>query len=630
MATRPIKWINTGTTYCYVHSDFGSDLQGDGTMAKPYRTLQKAYSATNKSICCIGRFTGDMNASGSINRTIMGDYYGGAVFDGNNQYTIWGWILHNMIVKNIPAIDAYCSYGVYGRLSGAGRANGGGDNVRNAVGVSGVASDLVLLHASSLHFGCIGGTTTVAREIYSKIIPCLNYNVWLGNGNYTPSLRQSTVYGVDVTRRRKSQYGSPVIEDCLFGKFALIVNDTQKFKGCLFSADCKWYWFTGADNTNGYTEITITGTTSAERYQSLVDGVTAIGKTITVTFEDCIFSAQTSEQLMNNPENLDFTLTPNSDAIRTTISSNGELFIGAMPPALSIPIMNDSTGEIGTWDERSIEGCIQIIDNKICVNPNDLSSGGKILSKIVQINPAQMQLNGVWSVPTMPFLNKNIKLTGLNTMYDYNSANYVYENTNIPQGWYLVHGEITYNGTMDFHDGEVLYVTANNTQFVNVDSGSYLQPIIEPNTEDVLYCRCRRASSVKIKQGAGLQAGATYLNNGGDSITYRNRTIVNGESFVAMNNTDDFYNADADYEISVMFDDTRVQSAEWIPARLWSRYFVGKLNGAIMHDDYNVPISSGNYLSWIATANGGYANAIRESIIDMPFVQFALFVKYYN
>lgn len=626
MATRPIKWINTGTAYCYVHSYFGSDLQGDGTMAKPYRTLQKAYSATNKSICCIGRFTGDMNAGGAINRTIMGDYYGGAVFDGNNQYTIWGWALHNMIVKNIPAIEAYSAYGYPSRLSGAGRAV----SSSHPSDVLGVASDFVLLHASSLYYGCIGGTTNVARVIYSKIIPCLSSNVWLGNGWFNPTLRQSTIYGVDVTRRIKCLYGSPVIEDCLFGKFALIVNDTQKFKGCLFSADCTWYWFTGADNTNGYTEITISGTTSAERYQSLVDGVTALGKTMTITFENCIFSAQTSAQLMNNPENLDFTLTPNSDAILKKASSNGELFIGAMPPALSIPIMNDSTEEIGTWDERSIEGCIQIIDNKICVNPNDLASGGKILSKIAQINPAQMQLNGVWSVPTMPFLKKNIKLTGLNTMYDYNSANYVYENTTITQGWYLVRGEITYNGTMDFHNGEVLYVTADNTQFVNVDGGSYLQPIIEPNTEDVLYCRCRRASSVKIKQGTGLQAGATYLNNGGGSITYRTRTIVNGESFVAMNSTDDFYNADADYEISVMFDDARVQSAEWIPARLWGRYFVGKLNGAIMHDDYNVPISSGNYLSWISTANGGYANAIRESIIDMSFVQFALFVKYYN
>lgn len=626
--TRAIKWINVGTTYCYVHSDFGSDLQGDGTMAKPYKTLQKAYTATNKSICCLGRFTGDMNASGFINRTIIGDYYGGAIYDGNNQYTIWGWVLHNMIVRNVPAIDAYCQYGASGGLSGVGRADNS-YRVGTAGNVMGVASDLVLVDGCSLHFGCVGGSTTVARIVYSKIIPCLNSSVWLGNGGYTPSLRQSTIYGVDVDKRRKSQYGSPTIESCLFGKFALIANDTQKFVECVFAADCKWYFFTGADYSNGYTEIQLSGTTSEERYQSLVDGMAALGKTITVTFTDCIFSAQTSDELMNDPEHLDFTLTADSDAIRTTVSRNGELFIGAMPPALPIPIMGDSTGEIGTWDERSIDGCIQILDNKICLNPNTIQNGGKIYSKILQINPASVQLNGVWSVPTMPYNNKNVHLTGLNTLFDTDSANYVYQNTNIPIGWYKVVGDITYSGT-DYYNGEILYVTTANTQFTDLTADSYLQQVIEPNTEDVLYCRCRRASTVKIKMGDGLQAGATYLNNGGQPITYRSRTIVNGESFVAMNDTDDFTATDADYEISVMFDDSRVQSAEWIPARLWSRYFVGKANGAIQHDNYGVPMSSGNYLTWIATSQGGYANTLRESIIDMPFVQFAIIVKHYN
>jgi hypothetical protein len=97
-----------------------------------------------------------------------------------------------------------------------------------------------------------------------------------------------------------------------------------------------------------------------------------------------------------------------------------------------------------------------------------------------------------------------------------------------------------------------------------------------------------------------------------------------------MNNSDDFSNADPDYEIGVMFDDTRVQNAEWIPAQQFGEYFVGKTNGAIAHDDYNVPISSGNYLAWQPVSQGGYSDRLRKSIIDMPFVQFAVFVEYYN
>ena len=106
--------------------------------------------------------------------------------------------------------------------------------------------------------------------------------------------------------------------------------------------------------------------------------------TSAVTFTRCIFSTQTSEELMNNPEHLDFTLRPTSEAIRTLVTSNGCLYLGAMPPAIALPIMDDSTGVPGTWDERSIDGCFEVVNNNICVNYQEIEGGGRMMSKIVK------------------------------------------------------------------------------------------------------------------------------------------------------------------------------------------------------------------------------------------------------
>ncbi len=622
--TRPIKWRKTIAGAMYVHSVLGNDTLGNGTQEKPYKTLTQAgVISGKKKVVCIGYFSEDMNGQGYFGANgseIIGDYYGAAVFDGQFQYTTWGVTMTDMVIINVTALSG-------GGLDGVGRANYD-YGVSFASGVDGVASAPNFIHNCCLHFGCIGGFTTVEKIVYSKIIPnSAAYKIWLGNGNYNPTLRQSTVYDIDVSNRMKCRYGTPKIHTTIFGKVAMIANDSQEFTECLFTSDCKWYVFANATESSTYTEVVISGDTSEERYQSLVDGVTALGATVTVKFFGCIFSNQTSDEIWNDAEKLDFTLKPNCDAIRDTATGSGCFYIGALPPALSIPIMDDSTGVAGTWDERSIDGCIEIVNGKICLNAVNADAGGKIYSKIVRITPSQMQLNGVFTLPTQPMNRKLVHLTGLNTLFDQDATNYIHENTDIPVGWWKVHGTVSYNN-VTYYDNEIIYVTATGTQFTGADS--YLVQVIETNTNDVLYCRCRRASTVMIKQGDGLQAGATYLNNSGGSITYRTREIADGESFVAMNSTDDWSADDPDTQIAVMFDDTRVQSAEWIPAQQFGEYFVAKNNGAISHDDYGVPISSGNYLAMQPASQGGYADRIRKNIIDMPFVQFALFVQCYN
>ena len=68
-------------------------------------------------------------------------------------------------------------------------------------------------------------------------------------------------------------------------------------------------------------------------------------------FINCEFSAQTSAELFNNADVGDLTLKPTSDAVRA-----GWRYYGALAPALNLPILEDSTGVAGSWDEQSAKG----------------------------------------------------------------------------------------------------------------------------------------------------------------------------------------------------------------------------------------------------------------------------------
>ena len=117
---------------------------------------------------------------------------------------------------------------------------------------------------------------------------------------------------------------------------------------------------------------------------------------------------------------------------------------------------------------------------------------------------------------------------------------------------------------------------------------------------------------------------------GSENITYHGRTIAPKESFVAVNDTEKFTAVTTGYEVGIMFDDTRVPETEWVSAQLFGEYFVWKRGGVIMQDEYGQAVSSGNYLSYQTTANGGYSDRLRKSIINQAYVQFAIFVQKYD
>ena len=640
MATKLYYWrtiasaANNGSSWRYVDSNTGSDYYGDGTMQNPYQSIGKAYRVSGTKptkIICRGRFSEQL-ADGNHACEINGDYYGAAVIDGAGYYVCYGFTHNNLILVNlgVGTYDLAVHTGS-GAFAGCGRA-AAASNVGFAANVHGVAGSLVMIDRGSLYWGCIGGSTAVKYVGVSRPRHNGIYRICLGGLQNQVAMSHGTIYGCAIEDRAKSvTSATQTFVSTIFGNFAMIANDNEiNYTDCLFAADCKWYYLSGSHGSTGtVTELTITGSTSTERQASLIAALTDLYDTLEVasasrkfpTFKDCKFSTQTSAQIFNNPDNQDFTLNPNGDGVITDAT-----YYGAFPPALNVPIMDDSAGVAGTWDERTVGGCLAVDDNAICLDETSQSLTGEIYSKIIKINPATFQLSAFYALFMSKFtdyfayLNRN-RVTG--STY---SAGDI-----LPVGRYMVKGAVLYQ-EQNFANQSIIVVSEENTTFADDNYASTLIAITEPNIMDVIYCRCRSTIYVKIKASDGLQRGGVYLNYGNKSITYHGRTVASGESFVAVNSTETFScSGDADYQIGIIFDDTRVPTAdEWVPGQMFGEYFVMKQTGTIRLDNDGVPVSSGNYLSFQTTANGGFSDQLRKSIINQVYVQFAIFVNKYE
>lgn len=618
-----------GTTTVYVDSVFGDDRQGTGYRTAPYKTLTKAWKAKETkptTIVCRGLFSEQMT-EGTHATNIYGDYYGAAIFDGQGKYLIYGYNISKLIVINAMSDSDVNVSSNNVRFRGVGRAFGA-SSVGAAVGaayVFGVGAPSAFVGNSGLYWGIIGGNTAVKDVVYWKPY-CSEETYLLTLGTLAqPCLNYCTVYdaGFDEegnpTKMRKfpnaSTTANGVVQSTIMSKVVIILNDQlqKNFSSCLFAADCKYYYFEGENSKSGYTEISLDGVNREERGQYLIDRLTqlyadksvAASKQYFPAFTNCIFSDQTAEELFNNPSLGDMTLIPNCDAD----TENG--YLGALPPAKNIPILSDSTGKKETWDERSASGCVVVSDDKIYIDTNSESDRGSIMSKILTINPRTTQFNGIYAITSGKWNNGYI--LGSNDKYTATGENAIYEPTpyaegaSLPAGLYMVtEGEVIVDD-YTYYRGEAFKVASSYT----LVGGSAIS-VLEPNAGEVLYCRCRSAIYQYAEGGTVLTRGATYLNVSGENITYHGRSIADGESFVCMADGEV-----ADAKIAVVFDDDTVPPSEWVPARFWGEYYVGKENGAIKYDAYGIPYGSGNIRTW-------NQKNLYKSVLDRKYVQFKI------
>ena len=612
---RPYKWRKINAGYRYVDSMTGSDLQGDGTQLSPFRTLRRAWGATATkplNIVCRGFFSEDM-ADGNHNATIMGDYFGAATFDGNDAFLIYGFTHNDLVITNCVVGDVGTNVANgSGLFAGVGCASSN-SFLGNTSYVYGVDGSPAVLDRTGVYLGVIGGRTTVQYNVFSKIRSNSTYKVSLGI-RLAGTLGNNTFYSVKkINRVKRITNTGGTFSASIFADFDLFVDDSDIiFDTCLFTSDCQFYF--------GSTEIVLTGTNSVDRLASLIAGmdalsIPALNRSI---FTNCVFTTETAFDVFNNPEKLDFTLKLNGAGVR-----GAGLYFGALPPAINIPILDDSTQTPATWDENSVSGCLAVANDNICIDELSADFSGKILSKVLIINPTEININAVFAqfsakFPTYRAYLLDEVLTGI----EYTDADI------LPIGRYIVKGSIVYY-SQNIGDNSICQVTVAGTSFVDVNTNTVLIALDDANISNVCYIRESPLMYAKIEAGDGLEAGATYLNANVENITYRSRTIVPHESFVAENSVDTFTGS-AGYKIGVLFDDTRVPSQPWIPAQIFGEYFVWKNNGVVQYDTIGVPISSGNYLSYQTTANGGYSNTLLKSIINKVYIQVKVEIKRYR
>ena len=630
MATRNYIWRTAssgteGTTTVYVDSFIGNDEQGLGTRTSPYKTLTKAWEAKETrptTIVCRGLFSEQMTY-GNHSCTIKGDYYGAATFDGQDKYLIYGYSISNLIILNASSDGSVPVWIGNIRFRGVGRANPA--YVGSAGNAFGLASSPAFVGKSGLYWGIIGGSSAKNIIYWKPIVIDGCYKLSIGAQIENPCLKNCTIYdaGLDLEGNPSFIKKSPCsggyykIQSTIFSKTAIILNTTIKldYTDCLFTSDCKYYYFSGDDSTSSYTEITLDGISKENRGLYLIERLLQIysennsSTSLQPKFTNCIFSDQTSEEIFNNPEKGDMTLIPGCDADLMDQKS----YIGALPPAKNIPILDDSTGIAEAWDERSVSGCIVVENNKIWINPDSDSNVGSILSKIITINPREIQLNSIYSLMSSKWgngfiLGNNEPTGGINPIF--NPTELTSGSGIIPKGLYLVKSGTVTLDDLVYNPGESFTISTDN--FSLSENDGTIVEVLDPNSGDVLFCRCRSMIYKIINSGDSLTKGATYLNISGQPSEYHGRLISNGESFVCMVDGEL-----ASTKLGVIFDDPSVPSSEWVPARFWGEYFVSKENGSIKYDEYGIPYSSANYRTYSK-------GSLYKSVLDRKYIQFKI------
>ena len=71
------------------------------------------------------------------------------------------------------------------------------------------------------------------------------------------------------------------------------------------------------------------------------------------------------------------------------------MYFGALKPALNVPIMDDSSGVPGTWDENTATGALSVSSSDtIEIDLASTSELSEIHTKVVVIDNQQMILDG--------------------------------------------------------------------------------------------------------------------------------------------------------------------------------------------------------------------------------------------
>ena len=590
---------------------------GTGTSCTINVATVSAQTGPSGDIICRGLFSD--NLTGAQTANINGDYYGAAVWDGQSLYSIYGFRHNNMIFINSAVSTLYVGVG------GA-PANSNVGKVDLAYGLAGSPA---FVDNCCLYWGVIGGIS-INFAVYSRIKPNANYLVSLGS--YCGAITWSenlTIYGTGKTSMRKAITTGPgkgfYYRYSLLSAMAIYLDQAGTFDRCMFAGDCT-FWI-------GDTEFTPTGVTDADKLASIVTalaglpGVAGTDKVVITSTGDtqCRYTSQTAADLFNNVTVQDYTLKPAGDAV---LSTTDPLYVpgvftyfGAMKPSLNVPILADSSGVVGSWDERTATGVLSVpADNIMQLDISDTEGLSEIMTKVITINNQLIVMDGIKAL-MIPKMNDRYYMEDRAMVSD----TPIYKETELAVGRYIVRGaSLTYGGAT-YNIGDIVYVSATGTSFSAADMVPYLLAVSDPNIWNCIHVRATNVIYATVAVGGALQDGGIYLNYGNENITYQTRTIVPGESFMAVGSADSFTGS-AGYLIGIVFDDTRVPAAKWIPALCFDDYFNGIYGTQQVVDDDGRPASCGNPKAWVEPLKSSYT----KELLNRTYFQLKVMLRRYD
>ena len=441
---------------------------------------------------------------------------------------------------------------------------------------------------------------------------------------------------VNITGSTDAATSNPTPQKCLFAKWDIFIGvKTQTFTECFFASDCNFYYYASSK----YYKIVLGDTTAAEVTCTLdatnltctVDGVANIkaaceaviaNYNVTNTkFNNCTWSSQDSAALFVDPDHYNLALKDGCEAI---LGDKG--YFGAIAPARHIKFLQNSDGQLWAFDHRTIDGdCLAISETgELMVNLNSTDDGA-IFSKVIQIDPSQLQFDGIEALIQTKKNSEGFVLA----RRQYFLGDFVNKNTDLAVGTYIVVGDygVTYGSETLYQPMDVFEVLESdeNKQFDSEGTTKLVRELLDPNQIDGIYIRCRSMIYKFVTPQDTLVEGATYINSGNDPITYAGRTIIAGESFVCAQGATSFSHAtDNNYKIGVLWDDPDIPASEWIFYALQGRAFVSKSHGNITRSDNGMPESSGNPRAWNTSTSLNIQGTATN--VNQPYVQVAIFV----
>lgn len=207
----------------------------------------------------------------------------------------------------------------------------------------------------------------------------------------------------------------------------------------------------------------------------------------------------TSGPLFNDPENGDLTLHPDSVALQSKIylNSNEYIYPAAFPPALSVKILPNSTGEKYAFDERTISENLFISDEKT-IEPirddlGDILGSGYIDSKVITFK-------------------KGTTLRGLNIVFDNDELNAGLRLGK--QAWQTLQvrfkQSISYTSNLNGLIQGAVYLNSNAFDVVLKNSISNAERIIVSGESFIL-----KANEIVFSSEADVRLGIVFTNDSG-------------------------------------------------------------------------------------------------------------------